>query len=91
MLFKKEHLNGLYNWPTSEKVNIFHGTASRRLFNRWNGDQVLFLINLLLNDSGDLSVNQGRMIERMIINQLPFDSGSELTVYNWLKGQMEMV
>ncbi|HMU45924.1 MAG TPA: hypothetical protein PKC72_06115 [Chitinophagaceae bacterium] len=91
MLFKKEHLNGLYNWSNESEVAVFQGQASRRVFNRWHGDQVLFIINLLLQASGDLSILQGRRIERIIINELPFESGSELTVLNWLKKTMELV
>lgn len=88
MSFSKEHLNGLYNWLSETEAVIFEGPVSRRLFNRWNGDQVLFIINHLLDSSEDFSVEQGRKIERLIINKLPFESSSELTVFNWLQKEM---
>lgn len=88
MLFSKEHLNGLYNWLPETGKSVFDGEATRRLFNRFNGDQVLFIINLLLNKEGNFSVEQGRQIEKLIINKLPFNPSSELTVFNWLQQEM---
>ncbi len=88
MSFSKEHLNGLYNWLPVTSPLIFTGQASRRLFNRWNGDQVVFIIDLILNSSGNFSIEQGQRIERLIINKLPFDPSSELTVYHWLQKEM---
>lgn len=88
MLFSKEHLNGLYNWLPEKETFVFDGQASRRLFNRFNGSQVLFIINLLLNNNGDFSLEQGKYIERLIINKLPLNSSSELTVFKWLRQEM---
>lgn len=87
MVFSKEHLNGLYNWLQAGDTNIFNGQPSRRLFKRWDGDQVLFIINQLLKSSGG-SIEQGKQIENLIINKLPFESSSELTVFNWLQQEM---
>jgi hypothetical protein len=33
-------------------------------------------------------VDDGRRIERMIINKLPFNTSSEVTVINWLLEEM---
>ena len=87
MIFSKEHLNGLYEWPPERERSVYDGDASRRLFNRYNGKQVLFIINLIMNSCGFRSVDQGRKIERLIINHLPFTPSSELTVYNWLQAE----
>lgn len=88
MLFSKEHLSGVYNWLPQPEIPVFDGQPSRRLFDRWNGNQVLFLINLLLENTGSSSIEEGRKIEGLIINKLPFDSSSELTVFHWLQKQM---
>lgn len=88
MIFLREHLSGFYEWSPGSEEPIFDGTASRRLFNRWNGNQVLFLINLLLSSSGNSSIEAGRDFERLIINELPLTAKSELTVFNWLQGEM---
>lgn len=88
MPFSKEHLTGLYNWLPESGTLVFDGQPSRRLFDRWNGDQVLFIINLILDTSGSFSIDEGSKIERLIINKLPFDPCSELTVFNWLQKEM---
>ena len=88
MSFSKEHLTGLYNWLPQGEAPHFTGTATRRAFNRWNGNQVLFIINLILESIGTDSAEQGQEIERLIINKLPFTPGSELTVYNWLQAEI---
>jgi hypothetical protein len=85
MLFSKEDLQGFYNWGTDPEKMSFDGNASRRLFDRWNGDQVLFIINILLNNSTNTSVSDGQKIEKLILDRLPTGAKSELTVYNWLQ------
>src|SRR4030095_1672500 len=88
MLFSKENLRGHYNWTPGTEKTVFEGNHSRRLFSRWNVDQVLFIINHLLDSSRDYSVDSGQRIEDLIINKLPFTSGSELTVFHWLQEQI---
>lgn len=88
MSFSKEHLTGLYNWTSEQESVLFEGSPSRRSFDRYNGNQVLFIITLLLERLGNASIEQGREIEMMIINKLPFTSASELTVFNWLEKEL---
>ena len=86
--FLKEHLAGLYNWTAQQGRPVFEGAPTRRLFDRDNGHQVFFIINLLLERLGTCSIEHGREIEMLIINKLPFSSCSELTVFNWLEEQI---
>ena len=88
MSFTKEHLTGLYNWAPEQETPLFEGTPSRRTFDRYNGNQVFFIITLLLERLGNASVEQGKEIERLIINKLPFGTCSEHTVFNWLEKEM---
>lgn len=88
MLFSKEHLEGFYHWTPDTERSLFDGNASRRLFDRNHGNQVLFIINLILDISGNFSVEKGRQIEKLIINKLPFARSSELTVFNWLQTEI---
>ena len=88
MSFSKEHLNGVYNWASETELPLFDGQASRRLFDRSNGNQVLFLINLLLDNTDSFSIEDGKKIESLITNKLPFQQSSELTVFNWLQKEM---
>jgi len=88
MLFSKVDLTGLYTWTADTEITAYEGGPSRRLFDRWNGDQVLFIINNVLQSIDDVSIEQGKKIERLIINKLPFDPCSELTVFNWLQKEI---
>lgn len=89
MLFSKEHMNGLYEWPQErQERSVYDGDATRRLFNRYNGNQVLFIINLIMSSCGCRTIDEGKRIEHLIINQLPFNPSSELTVYNWLRREI---
>ena len=89
MLFSKEHLTGFYTWTAGTKI-AFEGDPTRRLFDRWNGEQVVFVITHVLKSCGDLSIGLGKKLERLIINKLPFDPCSELTVFQWLQKEMAL-
>ena len=84
MLFSKEHLSGHYDWTIKPANSLFAGSPSRRLFDRWNGAQVLFIINAFATLSGIFSIEEGRKVESLIANQLPLNTCSELSVFNWL-------
>jgi len=83
MRFLKEHLGtNNYSWINE---SIFTGNPSRRLFNRYNGNQLLFIINLYASLIEEFTVNMGLKIEDRLMNQLPVDAKSEISVLNWLK------
>ena len=88
MSFSKENLTGVYTWNTEALARAFEGQPSRRLFDRWNGNQVLFIINQALQSIGNFSMEKGKQLELLIINKLPFDPCSELTVYRWLQKEV---
>jgi len=84
MHFQKEHLNidNNYNW-TDEF--IFEGTPSRRLFNRRNGNQLLFIINLYASEAEVFSQNDVSRIENKLLNKMPEEIKSEISVLKWLR------
>ena len=88
MSFSKEHLNGVYNWPGETLTIVFDGQPTRRLFDRYNGNQVLFVINHLMEAEGNFAIEHGQKLEELIINKLPVSSSSELTVVNWLQKEL---
>ena len=90
MLFIKEHLSAgnNYNW---EGEFIFDGTPSRRLFDRQNGNQLLFIINLYASQSDKFSEEHVQKIEDMLVNKLPGEIKSEISVLNWLKENAQEV
>ena len=83
MQFLKEHLSAYnYNWINEA---TFTGEASRRLFNRYNGNQLLFVLNHYASLIDGFTVSMGLKIEDRLMNQLPVDAKSEISVLNWLK------
>jgi hypothetical protein len=86
MPFVKEDLvSDHYNWGNSSQSLVFKGHPSRRLFDRFNGEQVLFIINFYGTISDKVSVKEGRKMEAMINSSLPIDAKSEISVFNWLR------
>ena len=85
MLFSKEHLAGNYKWATEPGDSLFTGSPTRRIFDRWNGAQVLFIINSFAALSASFSIEDVRKVESLITNHLPQDTKSEMSVYNWLR------
>lgn len=85
MLFLKEHLAGSYDWMDENGQAVYTGEASRRKFDRFNGHQMLFIINLFGTVIDRFTVNEGRKLEDMVINHLPLEAKSEISVFNWLQ------
>jgi hypothetical protein len=89
MLFSKEDLiNHEYNWEDVSD-SVFSGDPSRRTFDRYNGNQVLFLINFYGSMSEKFSIEEARKMEDLILHHLPLEAKSEVSVFNWLKGIMQ--
>lgn len=86
MIFEKQHLQfDHYTW-SEKSESQFSGDPSRRLFDRFNGDQVLFIINYLALQDDKLALQDARDIEQSIFRKLPADARSEMAVVNWLQG-----
>lgn len=82
MNFQKQDLkNTHYNWPG----DIFTGQPSRRSFDRFNGNQVLFLINFYGSLSEQFTRVEAEKIERKILFEMPDDAKSEIAAFNWLR------
>lgn len=82
MQFLKEHLSpGNYEWSTDL---VYNGDVSRRLFNRNNGDQVLFLINHYAAPKDKFNIEEGIQVQKMLKLELPVEAKSEKSVLQWL-------
>ena len=86
MDFVREDLKGdHYTWNEDVNLSAFQGQPSRRLFNRYDGYQVLFLINSYASQAGGNDPQVGQRMESLIMHDLPLDARSEISVLNWLK------
>lgn len=83
MTFLKQHLHDdNYNWTTElEESNV----PSRKRFDRYNGNQLLHIINCFGEKIGKLSLSDGLRIEKLIKSELPLEAKSELSVFNWIQ------
>ncbi|OQP56835.1 hypothetical protein A3860_09635 [Niastella vici] len=87
MIFLKEHLRkSHYNWAIGLNHSSGNNEPDRRVFDRFNGFQVLFIINHFGKSLGKLTVTDGLKMEELISAQLPKEVKSELSVFNWLRG-----
>ena len=82
MRFLKEHLSA-YNYSWINEAT-FTGEPSRRLFNRYNGNQLLFILNLYASLIEGFTIKMGLSIEDRLMNQLPIAANSEISVLRWL-------
>jgi hypothetical protein len=84
MSFLKEHLMLTdYNWGDTSAY--YQGDPARRVFDRKNGFQVLFLINCCSAFLETFTIAEGRDIENRIGYQLPVELKSEISVFRWLR------
>lgn len=87
MKFLREHLHkSNYEWEIGLNHSVQNNEPDRRIFNRLNGNQVLFIINFFGFSLGKLTFADGLRIEELISTQLPNEAKSELSVFNWLRG-----
>lgn len=73
-----------YKWPDGSPSFEFTGEPTRRMFDRYNGSQVLFIINSYAAILGHFTAQIGQQLEDMISNSLPLDKKSEISVFNWI-------
>ena len=83
----KEHLRKThYDWTIGLNHSKGNTEPDRRIFDRFNGFQVLFIINYFGKSLGNLTVTDGHKVEELISAQLPLEIKSEVSVFNWLRG-----
>ena len=73
-----------YHWEENGN-ELFQGEPTRRLFNRYSGDQVLFILNCYQNLSPTSTIEDLRHLELRLHNSLPLNPMSEISVLNWLQ------
>lgn len=91
MLFQKQDLKeSHYHWNSDE--GSYKGQPSRRLFDRYNGEQILFIINFYASLSAEsFTLQECHRLEDKIFNHLPIGILSEVSVFNWLRDSVKQV
>jgi len=85
MDFQRQDLEGTHYYWDRDENDVFNGQPSRRAFDVFNGNQVLFVINFYGSESENFTVQDAKNVEQRILHELPPGLKSEISVYNWLK------
>jgi len=85
MYFQKQDLTGTHYQPLDANTHLFTGQPSRRVFDRFNSSQVLFIINSCGAWFDRFTREDGRKIEQQIANHMPDGFRSEISVFNWIR------
>lgn len=86
MTFQKhDMLETYYHWRDGAGTLPFEGNPTRRPFDRFNGDQVLFIINFYGSLQDGFGLAECRKLENAICHQLPLSVKSEISVFNWIR------
>lgn len=91
MGFTKEDMNyAHYKWSSYKKpvMAACSNEPSRRYFDPFDGEQVLYMINYCASIIGNLSLKGAREIENKIAHTLPNEVISERFMFNWLMEQI---
>lgn len=84
MIFsKKDLLEKEYHWNTNLLFSALAPSAA--FFNRFNGVDILRMINLFNTLVTTLTLSEGQKIERMLVKEMPLQVNDEISVFNWLK------
>lgn len=86
-VFTKDNLTLEYKWPETPLHSLFTGLPGRRIFDRFNGFQVLFIINAIAALSDAFSTEAVPAIEKTINHHFADEANSELSVFNLLKNE----
>jgi hypothetical protein len=75
-----------YKWNSNPNVEPrFHGTVDNNMFDRSDGNDVLFVINEYADENDIRDKNQALELEREIHENLSKDISTQRDVSDWLK------
>jgi hypothetical protein len=89
MKFSREHLLNEYSWPEGAGAGLYNGEPSRRLFDRNNGEQVLFILNAYAAVTNQCTIGDAHHMEMLISRHLPPGLKSEISVFQWLRETLQ--
>lgn len=80
-----------YDWNTAADSSKLNGEPDRNLFTSTEGEEVLYMINCLMNETGLTSKEDGEAIEKLIHDRLPLGKQSQVTAKRWLQEKLEAI
>jgi hypothetical protein len=80
-----------YDWTTATDAAKLNSEPDRNLFTSTEGNEVLYMINHLMQETGSSSVEDGQLIEKLIHDRLPLGKQSQVTAKRWLQEKLELM
>jgi hypothetical protein len=80
-----------YDWSTPADASKLNSAPDRNLFTSTEGNEVLYMINQVMQETGSTSVEDGQQIERLIHDRLPLGKQSQVTAKRWLQEKLELM
>ncbi|HEX6915795.1 MAG TPA: hypothetical protein VF145_11170 [Chitinophagaceae bacterium] len=80
-----------YDWTTTEDASKLNGDPDRNLFTSTEGNEVLYMVNYLMEETGLTAVEDGQAIEKLIHDKLPLGKQSQVTAKRWLQEKLEAI
>ncbi|TDX01454.1 hypothetical protein [Dinghuibacter silviterrae] len=86
MLYSKDDLTHKdYEWEKPPGKVVYSGSPTRRAFDPFNGEQVLFVINTFCTSITGITIAEVEKIESLLRDKLPLGPRSEISVVRWLE------
>ncbi len=80
-----------YDWTTAEDSSKLNGTPDRNLFISTEGNEVLYMINCLMQETNLTLKEDGEVIEKLIHDKLPIGKQSQVTAKRWLQEKLQTI
>lgn len=80
-----------YDWTTNPEAGKLSGEPDRNLFTSTEGQEVLYMINFIMQETGLRSKEDGVTIEKLIHDRLPLGKQSQVTARRWLQEKLESI
>ena len=85
MPFQKKDLACTHYQEHDNDQQLLTGQPSRRIFDRFNSSQVLFVLNAYAAEFENFTLEDFKDIEMQIATRLPLGTTSEISVFNWIR------
>lgn len=79
-----------YEWNESASHVKLQGTPDRNLFMRYEGNEILYMINHACEIMGCTSKTEAGRMEMLLHDKLPLDIKSQNRVFVWLQKEYNM-
>lgn len=89
--YKEDLLFNDYEWNESVTHIKLQGSPDRNLFMRYEGYEILYMINYACEVLGCTSKTDAGRMEMLLHEKLPLDTKSQNSVFTWLRKEYNLI